>query len=198
VQEMVEGNHGKGLQFSKHQSLRFFIPQIWRLSVAILCTYLFEYYAAKLLGIGWRDSIPVFGGLSFRWLSIVPLCMFFEIVRKYHDHLFVFERERVVHHLGLLSLTYNVPSVRYFDIRALQVNQGLLGRLLNFGDIELSTAAQDRAEVIIKGVYAPLALAQFIDEMRSWHHGGGDDFGQVDESRSSLDAETRLPFLDVY
>lgn len=172
IDEIISGDGDNANSFSLHRTLKSLLPQISYFLFSLAVLYIVEFSAAYIFGAHWRGKIPVVGGFSFRWFAIVPIGLLLEIVRRYNDDIYVFERDRIVHHAGLLSLTYNVPAIRYFDIRALQVNQGIIGRMLNYGDIELSTSAQDHSEVVLRGIHAPLALAAFIEEMRTWHHGG--------------------------
>lgn len=170
IDEIIGGDSETGHSFTLHRTLRSLLPQITYFAIWLAGLYAVEYGAARWLGPNWRGSIPIMGGLSFRWLALIPIGMLLEIIRKYNDNLYVLERDRIVHHFGLLSLRYKVPAIRYFDIRAMKINQGILGRILNFGDIELSTSAQENSEIMLIGVHAPRALAAFIEEMRTWHH----------------------------
>lgn len=170
ISEIISHDVECGGSFSVHRSLKSLLPQISYFLTSVTVLYLIEFGAAWFFGYGWRRHVPILGGFAFRWFALVPIGLLLELIRKYNDELYLFERDRVIHHSGILSFTYQVPAIRYFDIRAIQVNQGIVGRLLNFGDIELSTAAQDRAELTIRGVHAPLQLAAFIEEMRTWHH----------------------------
>lgn len=171
VDELVNGEQGLGGTFSTHRSLKSLFRQIAYLLFSIAVLYLFEFSAIYVFGAGWRTKIPFVGQFSFRWFALVPMAALVEIVRCYNNDLYVLERERIVHHAGLLSWTYNVPSIRYYDIRAIRINQGVVGRILNFGDIELSTAAQERSELIITGIHDPIEFCRTIEEMRTWHHG---------------------------
>ena len=171
VNELVNGDHGLGGSFSFHRSLKSLFRQIAYLAFSLTVLYIFEFGTFYLFGPAWRNNIPLLGQFSFRWFALVPIGMLIEIVRCYNDDLYVLERERIVHHAGLLSWTYHVPSIRYYDIRAVQVSQGIIGRIFNFGDVELSTAAQDRSELIITGIHNPLEFCQTVEDMRSWHRG---------------------------
>jgi uncharacterized membrane protein YdbT with pleckstrin-like domain len=182
VSEIVNHDIESGGSFSVNRSLKSLLPQIGSFLSAVAVLYLIEFGTAYFLGFGWRRHIPIVGDYAFRLFAVVPIVLLLELIRKYNDDVYVFERDRVIHHDGVLSFTYNVPAIRYFDIRAVQVKQGIVGRILGYGDIELSTAAQDRAEVILQGVAAPRSLAAFIEEMRAWHH-----------ERDSFPSEFRSP-----
>ncbi len=105
--------------------------------------------------------------LPLRWLGLIPLGVLVEIVRRYHDDLYVIEKHRVTNYSGRLSLNYNVPSVRFVDLRAINVRQDILGRIINYGNVELGTAAKDDVEMCIRGVIGPYELSLLIDELRS-------------------------------
>ncbi len=115
---------------------------------------------------GLPQSLPVIGGLSMRWISLVPAVVLLEILRRYHDDLYVFGLEKINHYEGRLSLNSSVPSLKYTDIRAVQVEQTIPGRLFNFGNVLLDSAGTDGAELTISGVLSPLELAKLIEEFR--------------------------------
>ncbi len=117
--------------------------------------------------IDWRPpDIPIIRHFSIRWLSIVPAMLLLEILRECNDDLYVLELHRITRYEGRLSLNYLVPNVRYCDIKAICIKQGLLGRMLNYGDIELSTAATDGTELPLAGVASPEELAHLIEALR--------------------------------
>lgn len=116
---------------------------------------------------------PILRHLSLRWLAILPALTLVEIVRKYHDDLYIFLDQRILHHDGRLSLSYNVPAVRYSDIRAITVYQDIFGRLLGYGNIAVGTAAQEGAELTLEGVREPKELARLLDDLRNYHRAAG-------------------------
>ncbi|MFM1847192.1 MAG: hypothetical protein RL417_666 [Pseudomonadota bacterium] len=125
--------------------------------------------------------------LSVRWLAVIPAGFLLEILRRLYDDLYIFRDERILHQDGKLSLKYIIPTVRYSDIRAITVYQDLLGRVLNYGDIDVGTAAQDGAEISFYGVYAPKELARILDEFRNYHRSKD---GKVARSNLAVQALT--------
>jgi hypothetical protein len=117
------------------------------------------YFGSLLLSTG----IPPTG---LRWLGIVPAIILLELFRRFNDDLYVFALESATHYEGRLSLSSSVPSVKYEDIKAITVEQNLVGRLFDFGNILLDTPAQDGVELTVSGVRSPLRLAMLIEEMR--------------------------------
>jgi uncharacterized membrane protein YdbT with pleckstrin-like domain len=169
VNDLVNGDEGLGGSFTIHRSLKSLFRQIAYFGLSLAALYIFEFGTIYFFGPTWRNKIPLVGQFTFRWFALVPISILVELVRCYYNDLYVLERERIVHHAGLLSWRYNVPSIRYYDIRAVQVSQGIIGRIFNFGDVELSTAAQDRSELVVIGIHAPREFCQVVEEMRSWH-----------------------------
>ncbi|HMO02941.1 MAG TPA: PH domain-containing protein [Oligoflexia bacterium] len=108
-------------------------------------------------------SLPI----SLRWLALIPTYFILEMLRQRFNELYIFNQERVVQKSGILSINYRSPTAKYSDIRSLICHQSLLGRALNYGDIQIGTAAQDDNEIIIKGVYNPKGLLAFISELRA-------------------------------
>lgn len=158
---LARNTHGKPL-LVVHRSLR----SVLLLFVSFGTATLTVFSIAFLLATAGLPRVPLLE-ISPRWLSLIPIGIFLEILRQYYNDLYVFEGDRVQRYHGRLSMNYRVPSLRYADIRAIRVRQGLLGRILNFGDIEISTAAQDIAEIAFAGVWAPRSLAALIDDLRA-------------------------------
>ena len=116
----------------------------------------------------WRvpKSIPVLHHISLRWLSLVPALVLLEVLRKYHDDLYVFAMHKITHHQGRLSLRHTLPSLKYVDILAVRVKQDIWGRIFNYGNVELDTAATSGVELTMSGVRAPREIAEIVDQMR--------------------------------
>ena len=74
------------------------------------------------------------------------------ILRIYHG--------RVTLERGLLSKSYREFMAR--DIRSIEVDQGLLARMVGIGDLTISTAATVDADEEIEGIPDPKALRDLI------------------------------------
>jgi len=121
------------------------------------------YYAWDL-----PEKLPFLRGFSPRWLTLIPLIFLAEVFRKYHDDLYIFGTHKITHQRGRLSLSYKVPVVKYLDIRSITVIQDIWGRILDFGNIEISTAAQQGPEMVVTGVRAPEDLALLVEDLRNY------------------------------
>lgn len=104
--------------------------------------------------------------ISLRWLGIVPALLLLNAIREYHDDLYIFGLHGVTEYQGRLSLTKRVPHIKYSDILSLRVRQDPWGRIFNYGDIDLDTAADAGVEIIIEGIYSPDELCLLIEKLR--------------------------------
>lgn len=140
---------------------------IWFLVSAVLVCYLdFNFPDARI-----SETHPILKHLSVHWLIIIPIGILIEIIRRYHNDLYIFESDQVTHYHGRLAISYHVPVIKYQHIRAVRVVQGILGRIFNFGDVEIGTASEEGMEMVILGVRAPLELAGLIEEFRNIQNG---------------------------
>jgi hypothetical protein len=94
--------------------------------------------------------------LFFFFLIVPPIIA---LVRRASTVLRIFP-DRISLERGLLSKCYQDfnPS----DIRSIDVDQSFLGRLVNVGDITISTAATVEAAEQIKGIPNPIAVRDLI------------------------------------
>ena len=139
---------------------------------------------AVLMQIMSRYDLPV------RWLGLLPAGILAETVRRYYDNVWVIGRDRVTHYRGRLSLSYAVPTVRYTDMRAINVDQDIWGRILDYGNVELGTAGTDGFELVLIGVRSPTRLAEMLDELRtasieSTHAASGGNMSDLKAALSS-------------
>lgn len=146
------------------RSLRSILSGFAVFLFSVLVVYLLNYFFHE-----WRPplDIPVIRHLSTRWLSVIPVLILVEILRRYHDHLYIFDNRRITHKSGRLSLAYSIPVIKYIDIRGIKVQQDILGRILDYGSVSLGTAAQEGDEMFIVGILAPNELADLVDQLRT-------------------------------
>lgn len=103
-------------------------------------------------------------------LSIwLPLLVLAETARRYYNDLYIICDDHILRKQGRLSLKYSVPLVKYIDIRGIRVNQSILGRIFNYGDVLVGTAAQDDSEIILAAIDSPEELAQVLEDARTYN-----------------------------
>jgi membrane protein YdbS with pleckstrin-like domain len=181
-QLITSGEKTRLLQVKR--SLRSIIPNIFYFLVSVFIVYLLNYYFYDYEP---PQSIPVLKHLSVRWLAIIPIVFLIEIIRRYHDDLYIFEIQRLTHLEGRLSLSYSVPVINYIDIRAITVYQDIFGRIFDYGTVSIGTAAKDADELIISGIRAPVELAKLVDEFRGYCRAQQEQEGEVARTSSSND-----------
>ena len=104
-----------------------------------------------------------------RWLALIPLVLFLNIFRTYYNNVAHLELHKVTEYRGRLALSYGMPSIKYTDIRGINVRQDILGRIFDYGDVQLGTAGVEGWEVQARGVRGPRELAALINGLRSWN-----------------------------
>jgi hypothetical protein len=139
------------------------------LSLIILFFILVAFaFVSSELFIRVKIIADIFSFLDPRYFALLPGFLFLEILRKYHNDLYIFGAHRLTHLRGRFSLSYHVPVVKYGDIRAINVMQDFWGRIFNYGDVIIGTAAHQGNELVISGVKDPEKLAYLIDSLRDF------------------------------
>ncbi len=104
-----------------------------------------------------------------RVLGLIPLVFLAMALRFRYDTQYILGEVDITGQLGRISFSYEVPSIRYTDIKGVVVDQPFWGRIFDYGDVELGTAASAGNELIIRNVRAPSQLAALVEALRSWN-----------------------------
>jgi hypothetical protein len=168
------------------RSIRSMLPLCGILALSLVVVYSLT---GAYKDTGLFSRISLLPTLSVRWLALIPAGLLLEILRRLYDDLYILRDERVLHQDGKLSLKYSVPAVRYSDIRAITVYQDLLGRILDYGDVDIGTAAQAGAEISIYGVRSPKELARVLDEFRNYHRAKTGEVTRDTPARQALNGD---------
>lgn len=147
------------------------IPKAWRSEVpsailfVVLCplAYILTTYLPWTIVTG-----PLFEFDGIRINLSLPLAIFLPawallrgIYRIYNVRYAIGARGIEARH-GVLNLSQRVVRIRFEDIRAVEVKQSVLDRLLDIGKVELSTAASSDTEVVMTGIAAPFNFRQVV------------------------------------
>jgi hypothetical protein len=135
-----------------------FLHRSFRSSVGLMALI-----AASVYGVVY--CIVEFGS-EFRWLALIPVGLVLVLAHRFVNDLYIITRDKIVHQQGRVSLRYSVPTIRCIDLRSISVDQTLWGRILNYGNLSLATAAQSGPELVMSHVVAPSELAKLIDDLR--------------------------------
>lgn len=171
---------------SVRRSLRSILGGIIVFFFAIGAVYGINYAAATS---EYFAALPFFAVISPRWLAIIPLGILLEIIRRHNDDLYVFGKSNLTHLGGRLSLSYKVPSIKYAHIRAVVIKQSVFGRIFDYGNIELGTAANEGVEVVMGGIYKPRELGKLIEDLQHYNRDKMLAELESEQAQSAVNAE---------
>ena len=123
--------------------------------------------AEKVIGV-WRGSTR---NLGF-WLRTIVTLGLYVLLHWQHNSITLTTR-RVTQKRGNF-LTSNESSIVIENITDVNVNIGMLGSLLGYGDIAVQTSGSQDAEIRFVGLARPRALREAIFDLRD---------GKYDEQR---------------
>ena len=130
-----------------------------------------------ILKWGLLSCLPLAAGIAVSRFGDVPLSAVFAVtvvlvalvvllawLRRLDTHYTVTDRRLIVRH-GILNR--NERSASLERIQNVNTGQGLLGRLLNFGDVEFDTAGSEvgDAELALRGVNDPHMVRDDLDRI---------------------------------
>ena len=150
------------------------IRRSFRSVLSSLTLFFLLTFAVYVLNLYFQNS-------HLRWLALIPAGVLLEVLRKYHNDLYVLGTHSLTSYHGRLSLSYSVPTLKYGHIRSVSVDQDIWGRIFDYGDISIQTAASDDNELLMVGVRNPVALATLIEELRN-HSREQADKGESEEA----------------
>jgi uncharacterized membrane protein YdbT with pleckstrin-like domain len=151
------------------------IPKTWRSELNGLLLFLFFCVLSVTLTQHFPGSIivgPLFSIWSYNINLHLPLWWFlpfvvfvFTTVRIYNVR-YIIDSRGVEARVGILSLNQRITRVRYEDIRSVETEQTLIGRALDIGLVEISTAATGSVEIILEGIASPKEVQDMLQRER--------------------------------
>jgi len=99
-------------------------------------------------------------------LNILRIGVFLEFIRRHFNDLYIIDNRRIRQGHGYLSFNFKVSHIKHQDIREVTVEQSILGRLLDFGNLKIGTASTNDYEIEFIGIGAPKKVSQIIMERR--------------------------------
>lgn len=158
------------------------IPKSWRseiwtaITFVLLCpvAYLLTAYLPFTVITG--PLIEVSGvslNLSLPLALFIPAGVLFQGIYRIYNVRYLIDPRGLEARHGVLSLNQVVVRIRYEDIRALDVRQSLLDRLLDIGKMNVSTAASSDVEIVMTGIAAPYYFRQVLQLERDRRQGLG-------------------------
>lgn len=161
--EQIIAKPGDRELFRTYRSFNSLIPLIALFLLLLIMSFILTNLASGTVGQWVHNTL----GISPRWFSLPAAIVLLEVIRRRNNDAYVLGREMLSHYGGRISFKYYIHIIKYKDIRAVNVLQSVYGRFLNFGTLEVSTAAQKEGDVYFYGVKDPIELAKIIDQFRS-------------------------------
>jgi membrane protein YdbS with pleckstrin-like domain len=147
------------------------IPKTWRSELLSAILFVLFCPVAYFITIYLPFTVvtgPLFDIGSTRITLSLPLASFLPagallrgVYRIYNVRYFL-DSKGIEARQGVLSLRQRVIRIRFEDIRALEVGQSLVERLLDIGQLEASTAASNDSEIIMMGIASPYNFKRVI------------------------------------
>ncbi len=100
------------------------------------------------------------------WLLVLPVAAVFEFVRRSSNSLYLFNPRYLTATLvssGRIDLENSLP---YTHIHSIETKQSVLGKFLNYGDIQVSNAS-GKTKIALRGVRAPRKVEAILNELRT-------------------------------
>jgi Bacterial PH domain len=103
--------------------------------------------------------------LPLFWL--IPVSFLLVILLRKYDAVYRFTTTDIEAKTGILGVNLKKVTIRYEDVKSVQLTQTLEQRLFNIGDIDISSASSSGIEIQILGVYNPTEIKRFIDNEKN-------------------------------
>jgi uncharacterized membrane protein YdbT with pleckstrin-like domain len=171
-----------------HRSWRSLLGRI--LLFLLLCTaaiYLSSYFPGSIITGSLFDwgSHTITLSLPLWWL--LPFLSLTDMLVRIYDDRYVISHRGIEATIGILSLHQRKCFIRYEDVRSVETYQTLMARILNIGDVGISTAASGAVEVVLAGVGTPGEIKDMVNRERDRRQQLAemppDDFSQSTEER---------------
>lgn len=112
-------------------------------------------YPATLIPftLGEIGSIKI--GIVVPVLMIVPLLILIFSLHSIYDTRYVIRQDALLVVSGLVSYRRHTTEVFYPMVQSIKVDQSVVGRLLNFGNVEIGMPGNANATCMVEGVRSP-------------------------------------------
>ena len=111
------------------------------------CPLTIFYIILNLLG---SLSNPKIGSLVNSLYYLLIIICFLEVIRRYFNDRYVIYSDKIISIQGLISFHLTRNTIDYLDIREMKTNQTILGRMVGYGDLLISTASTSGIEITLR------------------------------------------------
>lgn len=157
--ELLE-NQDSGPGFVFYRSLYSLFTTIFFFVASLAGVYIYEFFYTP-------PEKPILLRIFPGWPLLIPIFFLLLTMYRYVNDRWILDAQKVEHQHGRISVRFITTIVMHMDLRGIAVNQSLLGRIFDFGSLELETSAQEGAELVMDDVPHPEQLAALFDELRN-------------------------------
>ena len=109
----------------------------------------FFYIIANVAGL--LEAPKVHKLVETLYYAIIIICAL-EVVRRYFNNRYIVYSDKIVAIQGMISFHLSRNTIDYLDIREIKTNQTIIGRMVNYGDLLISTASTSGIEITLNTI----------------------------------------------
>lgn len=113
--------------------------------------------AFRGLGLDWTAAV-----LISKVLAALSLFLVLVIIHAIYNYKYVLSDDFILAMEGILSLQLLQTKVRYEDIKFVEVDKSILGRILDYGNVYIASAATSDIEITLRNISSPFLFKEFI------------------------------------
>jgi hypothetical protein len=160
----VEAYPGKLLRYHLYPTWRSQFKNIFLFLITSIITVFGSDWDPELTII--RGPLFSIGGATYYlhlpWLVFLPGFILGKALINIYDADYVIDGRGIEAKIGIVSLTLRQPRLRFEDIRGVEPNQTIWGRIFGIGDLDIGSAMKEDVEITMKGIGNPRAVQLFI------------------------------------
>jgi hypothetical protein len=204
------GAHGDGVESSSVASPsgvrstipvakgeRVVFPKTWRSEIDGLFFFAVFIAGGIALSINFPGSIitgPLFDVGAYRlsmslplyWL--VPVWWLSTLLFRIYNVRYSADERGLEAVTGILSFSQTITRLRYEDVRSLELDQTLLERVLDVGELEIGTAGTAGIEMVFEGISEPFRVKTMIQDRREQEEGRAESDEEIMPRSSGMRA----------
>lgn len=151
------------------------IPKVWRSELSRLLLFFILSPLAVYMShefpftVVRGELVTMFGQkifLTLPLLGLVPLGIILLSIFNIYNVRYSLDSRFIEARRGILSFSQSITRVRYEDVRSLESDQSLVGRLLDVGAVQVGTAASGQVEIVLDGIASPTEVQERIQRER--------------------------------
>jgi uncharacterized membrane protein YdbT with pleckstrin-like domain len=153
----------------------FYRSHLAELPLILLCLALFiaGIYFSFLYPeyIEFIELFTIFGRTAYLPIPLfllVPIILLAYTLHCLYDAKYILGPDYIRATYGLISFKKKDMRLEFIDIRGIEINRGIYGRLVNVGTLHIGTAMKEEEELFIEKVYNPSQYRDIIIRRRKF------------------------------